>query len=383
MTRPGKFRKLFAYVARHLAVMAYPIGLVACNPDIAERDEIFIEAIPNQSSLFALHSGRDKKADTLQEPIQIHFDQNAYFTNATSSLLYRGGYLSYVRDQGHLKLGSVLVANRTASWQGPLLTLPPLEGRSYNASVWVKLIETDQATRIKLILTRVSDGTITNLLLNEIQAEPRTWQKVEGEFIGNSQSDSDINTLSLEVDNADISYLVDDIVVSYAELSATLQAAALATTTKKSDFVTNGSVEEGLEPWSHQGGVISRSTSYAHTGEHSLLIAGRKQEWNAPVIFVKGLEDRKLYRFSIFVRLSDGQPSANVKLTLKRTTAGQTTFISLATGHATSTVWTEMAGTFSASNISESERVSVYLECEDPTASYFVDTFTVEEVTTH
>lgn len=95
---------------------------------------------------------------------------------------------------------------------------------------------------------------------------------------------------------------------------------------------------------------------------------------------VKGMENDKLYRFSIFARMNDGEPAANVKLTLKRTTAGQTTFVSVANAAANSTKWTEVAGTFSANNISDSESVSVYLEAENPTASYFVDTLTVELV---
>jgi hypothetical protein len=274
----------------------------------------------------------------------------------------------------------VLVEKRTAPWQGPLLVLPPIEGRSYIASVWVKLVETDHPATVRLVLTRVSEGTVTNLLLKEIQADPRTWQHVEGEFIGNKQADSDINTLSLEVDKPDVDYLIDDFIVAYAELSVELQAAARAAKDRESAFISNGSVEEGLEPWSHQGGVISRSTAYAHTGKHSLLIAGRKQEWNAPMMPVEGLKDDKSYRFSIFVRLSDGLKPANVKLTLKRTTSGQTSFVSVGGGQATSTAWTEISGTFSASNVSDSERISTYLECEDPLASYFVDSLTIEEL---
>lgn len=95
---------------------------------------------------------------------------------------------------------------------------------------------------------------------------------------------------------------------------------------------------------------------------------------------VKGMENNKLYRFSVFARMNDGEPAANVKLTMRRTTAGQTTFISLGSGQASSTGWSEISGTFIADNAAESEQVAVYLEAESPTASYFVDTMTVEVV---
>lgn len=382
MFKAKKFRKLSPHLGKFVASTATSVALSACQPEVPAEKEIFIEAIPTTSSSFVSQEGVDKKRQGIQA-IQLGFDQSAYFVNANSSLLYRGQFLTYVHDQGHLDAGSVLVENRAASWQGPLLTLPPLdEGVPYNASVWIRLIDTDKPARIKLILSRVSEGAVTNLLLNEIQAEPRMWQKVEGEFVGNALSDRDINALSLEVESTD-KYLVDDFLVTHADESAKLQAAALAATSRASVFFTNGSVEEGLDPWTQQGGIISRSTSHAHSGKYSLLISGRKQEWNAPMMFIKAkaLEDNKLYRFSIFVRLNDGQQAANARLTLRRTTAGQTTFTPLAAAQATSTNWTEVAGTFSAANISESEKIAIYLECEDPLASYFVDTLSAEEIT--
>jgi hypothetical protein len=372
-----------ASLGKYLASAAASVTLIACKPDAPEQGEIFIEAIPTVSSSFVFQSAKDTTKEAFKQPIHLSFDHSAYFASETSSLLYRGELLSYAHDQGHLEAGSVLVENRTTSWQGPLLTLPPLEeGIAYSASVWVRLIDTDQTARVKLILTRVAGGAMTNLVLQEIRAEPRMWQQVEGEFVGNILSDSDINTLSLEVEGAD-KYLLDDFMVTHADLSAKLKAAALAANprnTRVSNFIANGSVEEGMEPWTHQGGIISRSKAHAHTGKHSLLISGRKQEWNAPMMFVKGLEDNKLYRFSVFARLNEGQPSANMRLTLRRTTAGQTTFTPIAASQASSTNWTEIAGTLSAGNMGESERVAIYLECEDPLASYLVDTLSVEEI---
>lgn len=274
-------RKRFSKSLRKCLAYAAPLVLIACSRDAPQRGEIFIEAVPTASSLFASEAyGSNKVA---ARPIHLTFDESAYFVSPTSSLLYRGDYMSYSRDQGHLKAGSVLVHSRTASWHGPLLVLPPLDtGRPYSATVWIKLIDTDQAANIKMMLTRVADGAVTNLVLSEVEAEPRTWLKLDGEFIGSAQTDSDINALSLDIDKPDLKYLIDDVMVSYAELSEELQAAALAAKVKVRDLITNGDVELGLEPWSHQGGVISRSSTRAHSGTHSLLIAGRKQEWNAP-----------------------------------------------------------------------------------------------------
>lgn len=363
-------------------MVAAPMILVACSPSGSGKGEVYIEAVPTDSSTLSSLAAEDRRPGTHPQSIHLNFDDSAYFISPDSSLLYRGHYLTYVRDQGYFKPGSILVSNRTAPWHGPLLVLPPLEkARAYSASVWIKLLETEHPATVKLEWTQVSEGVLTSVTLAEIYAEPLVWQKLEGEFISSGRGNSDINSLSLEVNRAEIKYLVDDFIVTYAELSAEMQAAAAAERAKVTNMIANGDVEQGLEPWTHQGGVISRSSAYAHTGRYSLLIAGRKQEWNAPMMPVHGLQDDKLYRFSLFVRLNDGELPTDVRLTMRRVTAGQTTFLTMGSASATSAGWTEVTGTMTAGNISQSEHVAVYLEAMSPTASYFVDTLTVEEIT--
>lgn len=366
-------------IGKLLTVAASSFGLTACLPGGgAVRSEVFIEAIPTTSLTSSMPYSQP--VDVRKNPIQLGFDDGPFYVSPASSLLYRGEHLGHLRDQGHLKPGSLIVEHRTVSWQGPLLTLPHLdEGRAYSASVWVRPIDTDQPAQVKLVWTRVVAGVLNTMVLAEITAQPRVWQKVEGEFFGPTYSATSVNVLSLDVAEADVRYLVDDFLVTYAELSAELQEAAFAVKRKGKNFIANGSVEEGIEPWTHQGGFISRSTAFAHTGSASLLIAGRTQEWNAPMMPVLGLENNKQYRFSIYARLVEGPP-VHMQLTMKRTTAGQTTFAPLGTGIATSTGWSEISGTFKSSSISEADHVAVYLEALNPTVSYFVDTFTVEEV---
>lgn len=373
---------LLGFCIRRCAMAFAPLALAACDPQTSGSKEIFIEAVSiDVSKPFAPLPSGDIKSGTSPQAVQLHFDDSGYHVTPTSSLLYRGDYLNYVREQGHLGPGSLLVANRTASWQGPLVVLPTLEKRrAYKATVWVKMLDTEEVATVKLMWTQVADGTVTNLILSELQAEPRVWVKLEGEFVGNAQPGSVINTLSLDVEKVDVKYLVDDFMVAYAELAAELEAAAEAAKVRVTSLILNGGVEQGLEPWSHQGGIISRSAAHAHTGTYSLMISGRTQGWHAPVMPVRGLQDNKLYRFSLFSRMNEGVPATHVKLTLKRTTAGQTTFVPLGMGVVTNSNWTEISGTFSSENISDSEQVSVYLEAELPTASYFVDTLTVEEI---
>lgn len=375
----AKPSRLSSFICRGL-LAAVPLALAGCDGESAGNKEIFIEAVPNSTDQFATAFYGDKTGGASQ-PILLDFEEDPYLVTPSRSLLYRGEYLGFVRDQGHFKPGALLVANRTASWHGPLVVLPALEnGRAYSASVWIKLMETDLPARVKLMWTQVAGGSLNELALAEMDVEPRVWVKLEGEFIGGAQPQSTINALSLDVDKVEVKYLVDDFMVAYAELSAELQAKAVAAKALAMDLITNGDVEQGLEPWTHQGGVITRSSTHANTGSYSLFISGRMQEWNAPMMPVRGLENNKLYRFSVFARLNDGEPSTNLKLTVRINIAGQTTFVPLGTGSGNSKAWSEISGTFSANNIEDADQVAVYLEAENPTASYFVDTMTVEVV---
>lgn len=376
MSKASSFPSLAVIPRRRLAFVLVLTTLVACTQDKQGINEVRIRAISGESYFPFSNAGKDQQSNASQG-LSLGFDDSPFFSSATYSFFRLGDSVYYAHDQGHRKTGSVGVRNRTAIWQGPLLTLPPLEARPYTASFWVKLINTDRTADVKLVLTQVSDSGPVNMPIAEINVTPRTWHKVEGSFVG-TRSDH-MHVLRVEVDGADIDYLVDDIMVDESGQPAEYEAEEFAQPAPKSNFVSNGDLEEGLEPWTYQGGKITRTRQHAHSGEYSLLTSERTQGWHAPVMVVKGLEDHTLYRFSIFVRLTDEFPTATVQLTLRQVIDGKLVFTALANEKVTNSGWTEVAGSYSATNFNISGQTSVYLECGNPVASYYVDTLTVEE----
>src|SRR5690606_6743883 len=163
-------------------------------------------------------------------------------------------------------------------------------------------------------------------------------------------------------------YFLDDISVSYTDGEDDLMVLSAGDLKPvATSFIINGSAEEGLEPWGNRGGFISRSSARPRTRQHSILITNRSQDWHAPTMEVNGLQNNVEYEFSIFVYIEDGQQAADMKLTLKRETGGQASYINLAVKQAVeSGAWVEVAGTFSSSNVSRSHALTVYLEASDP-----------------
>ncbi|TVZ41598.1 carbohydrate binding protein [Alteromonadaceae bacterium 2753L.S.0a.02] len=364
---------------RQLLVWALPAAILGCGS--GNGGDIKVDYLAN-SSQASLPAVGDKGIGP-RDPLRFDFSDMQNLDSPSGRMLYRTIVPTYVSSQGNIMPGALMIEGRTEVWQGPLIVLPNLEpGQAFTVSAWVKSQDTLDSTNFSLVLTRVVDGNDTRYVIAKSLVEPGSWQKVEGDFVAVQHGGDIIRTLHLEVEPAFTNYLLDDITVAYAEFSAELEAAALESAKSKSDgFVFNGSVEDGLVPWRHQGGFITRSSAQAHTGEHSVLITGRTAGWQGPLMEVNGLRDNEKYKVSIFTRLQDGTSPAEMKLTLKRVTKGQATFVSLGIGTANDSGWTEIAGVFTSPNISQAERVSVYLESTNPTASYYVDTLTVQKVT--
>lgn len=316
-------------------------------------------------------------------PLKLGFDHDADLFTESGLLLFRRTQLYYSAEQGHSQPGSLLVQNRGDTWHGPFLRLPPLApGKVFRLTVWIKLAEDEPSTAASLMVTRTADGENRTLTLAEADLRPDGWIQLEGEFISVNQVADDIVTAHVEVESRTAKYFMDDISIAYSDGSGDpVMWAAGDEKSAPTEFIRNGSAEEGLEPWGRQGGAISHSAERAHTGEYSVLITNRTQVWHAPTMDVSGLQNNIAYEFSIFVYIEDGQPPADMKLTLKRVTDGQTSYVTLATREAVeSGAWVEVAGRFVAANASRSQAVTVYLESSDPEMSYYVDTLTVTEV---
>lgn len=354
--------------------------LAACSQDNPEQEEIRIRAISAESA-FPMYEADSAQGTPSSQRLLLDFDDSPFHTSPTYNFFRLGDHLSYATDQGHRHVGSMRVSNRAAAWEGPLLTLPPLQTKPYTVSMWVKLINTQRTATAKLVLMQVADSGGVSVPLAEVEISPGSWQKVEGTIAGVASEDK-LHALTLEVDGADIDYLIDDVLVeeagSISEFDSSPALDALKQATPAQGIVANGDVESGLEHWTYQGGKISLSKQQAYSGEHSLLITDRTEPWHAPAVMLNGLEDNQLYRFSIFARLTAEYTSAPVQLTLKQVIDGEAIFLPIANTRVTNSGWTEVAGNLSVPNFSNSEEVSLYLESIDPVASYYVDNLTVE-----
>lgn len=356
--------------------------MAGCQGDVMhETGPLSINTVPGADN------GHEERIDRAQlspsEPLILGFDHESDLFTESGVLLFRRARLYYSADEGRSTPGSILVQNRGATWHGPLFRLPFLaSGKAFRIAAWIKLADVEKPTVASLIVIHMAAGETRPLKLAEVNLTPGIWSELEGDFIAALEVTDDIVAAYIDVEAPTAKYFLDDFSIAYTDASEDLSVlAADEARPGATSLVVNGSAEDGLEPWGSQGAVISRSAKRAHTGVHSILVENRSQDWHAPTIDVRGLQDDIEYRFSIFVYIEDGQQASDMKLTLKRYTDGEVSYDPLAIKKDVgSGSWVEVSGKFVAANASQSQAMTVYLEATDPNLSYYVDTLTVEEV---
>jgi hypothetical protein len=278
-----------------------------------------------------------------------------------------GVSISLSSEQKHGGEYSLLVQGRTTSWHGPVMpvlkTLPA--GRMYEASVWVRLAEGEEPTVIRLSM-KVDMGEDGIQYPDIAQAEVAAdgWTRLRGTFTHNPEGAVQDLTLYVQSDSDSVSFYVDDLTLD-----------------PLSNLITNGGVEEGVNPWRSQGPVmISQSSDQKHGGNYSLLITGRSGTWHAPVMDLPQLAAGRSYQASIWVRLVAGSPSSQLKLTLKRLEAGkdesEAEYLPLGESSVTADAWVQLSGVFT--HVAEGvalDQLYLYVESDEAGANsnFYVD----------
>lgn len=274
---------------------------------------------------------------------------------------------------------SLLVEGRSDSGHGPVMPLlTTLPSGQYEASVWVLLAEGEETAELSLVLkadgggadgsatvTGVDGsqkaGTDNEILVRSAEVAAGEWKQLSGTFNLDTPGRWENLALTIVSPNETLSYYVDDL--SLVSLS---------------NLIVNGGVEDGIQPWRSQGApvMIIQSSEQSNTGDHSLLVSGRTENWNGPVMDLPPLSPGRTYAASVWVRLAPSTPATQLNLTLKRTvTGGPEEYIQLGTAEVTSASWVELAGSFTHAAEGTLQEHFLYIESspEGATASFYVD----------
>ena len=148
--------------------------------------------------------------------------------------------------------------------------------------------------------------------------------------------------------------------------------------------VQHGWEDGTLQGWVPRGAaVLTNTMGTAHSGTHSLLTTGRVQTFNGPSLdLLPLLTAGTVYQFTVSVRLAPGEVPTQLVMTVQRTpTGGSTQFDRIAASAATGVTdagWVTLQGTYSVAG--SLSGLLLYIESPSPTASYYVDDFSITVV---
>lgn len=149
-----------------------------------------------------------------------------------------------------------------------------------------------------------------------------------------------------------------------------------ATVFAQDGVILENDFEKGKQGWETRGERVSikDSKDEAASGERSLKVSKRSDFWNgAQLNLTKILTAGNVYKFTVSVKLDEGEAADEVKLTMQR---GDDQFGSVGSATASSDAWTRISGNF---NISSTDPfLLIYVEAARPKTSFFIDDFKIE-----
>jgi lysophospholipase L1-like esterase len=139
------------------------------------------------------------------------------------------------------------------------------------------------------------------------------------------------------------------------------------------DLLTNGNAESGTTGWTAFGaGTLAANSSVVHSGNSSLLRAGRTASWNGPSQDLTArLTNGRTYTTTSWMRTQTGTPTG--KLTLALTANGTTSYLTLAQGAINSSGWTQITGTTTVAWSGTLSSARFYAETTSGTDSFYID----------
>lgn len=248
---------------------------------------------------------------------------------------------------------SALVSDRTDTWQGPAtsLFLDAEPGTDYQLLAWVRM-ESGSAQINATVKASCADGD-QYIPIASAASNDSGWSIISGTFAVPECGLSDL-VLYFEGPAAESAFYLDEVYVRQI-LSSTID-----------NLVSNGDFENGLAGWSAWGGSLSVTSTNAHGGSQSALLATRTANWQGPGYdLTSKVVAGGFYEVNAW-GLVDGTSSDTLNITMKTSCAdGTETYHQLASVTANNADWTQLSGSIT---LPSCDLVQAYLYFDGPAA---------------
>lgn len=236
-------------------------------------------------------------------------------------------------------------------------------GDSYFAAAWVKVDGAVADTLQLTLLVQYSEGDPDYIpIANTGLADTLEWTRLAGVFTFNPGRTVTSIWPYIEATNAETNYFIDELVVTKI-------------------YNINGGFESGdISKWDEAGATIEVTTAEKHSGEFSVHVTGRTENWNSVQYDMRdiGLVPGRTYLLSAWVKV-DGATAETIKMTMEYVDESESPQYRTIASSSDTLNWVQLSNTFTYLPDGEVSTLKVYFESDSATASYFVDDLVITE----
>jgi endo-1,4-beta-xylanase len=321
-------------------------------------------------SSFAVHSAR------AAEPTVIV--QHDFESGSTQGWGPHGSGVTVAAsaEASHAGAYSLKTSGRTASWNGPSLTLTSTlqKGVTYTISGYVRLVAGQPASTLKLTVQREPVGGSTQY--DQVAASAANgvtdaaWVALTGDYTFTT----DVSALQLYVESSDATsqYYLDDLTITTLGADPGEPAAGVAT-----DFENN--TAQGWQP-RIGGETLAVTSADKHRGSYSLLTTGRQNAYDGPSLNILGKITRGAkYNVSVWAKLAPGETDTSLRVSIQRTAGGVNSYDTVVgSTNVTAGQWVNLTADYTLA--SAVDALSIYVESASGLASFYIDDFVLRYV---
>ena len=269
---------------------------------------------------------------------------------------------------------SLKSTGRTSDWHGPAVDLKPLLQKNavYEISAYVKRVQADALSTIKLTMQNIRPGAAQDDPQNWTQIDAKTISTTEWTLLSGTYSFADdMNELQLYVESSDAteSFYIDNVVIRPLQSPGSGDQDQSGI---RSDF------EDGTaQGWQPRIGreQVTVTTEDKHGGTYALKVTGRQQPYDGAKINVLGkMHPGSTYTISVWVKLVPGEQPAQMRVSLERTSGGSTQYITVVPNTTvTADQWVRLTNQYTLTGTAD--QLFLYVESNSGTPSFYIDDF--------
>jgi GH35 family endo-1,4-beta-xylanase len=275
----------------------------------------------------------------LSEPLGPNVVTNGDFETGIAGWVAWAGTIA-PSSVAHGGSGSVVVTNRTDTWQGPVYDLGPgvSPGATYKIGGFARIAG---ATSAPVAITVMSVcGSTTNFTpVATATGTDQDFVELSGSYLVPACNDLTSLALYFEGPPAGVDLIVDDVSV---EQRLAIPVVEPPPPPAAMNLIGNGGFEFGAGGWFGFGASVAPTTAFVHAGSAAGVSSGRTATWQGPAVTLPS--GPATYAVEIQALQAAGT-TVTLALSTKLTCGGADSFGTVAAASSVSGVWTELAGT--------------------------------------